>query len=101
MSPIFGQSEEEKRREEAEQRQRHELNLNAAHAEAERPMDRAYSQKLPALDDVDKTIIEQFIMGVISRATRGKDGWQQEMFNKTITASETREVDDGDDGGFL
>jgi hypothetical protein len=173
VSPIFGQSEEERRREEAEQRQRHELNLNAAHADAERPMDRAYidkmtdhqlsqgtidilsnlldqdyllgnmtdaeihefrwlarvlrleveavhppqdsffqgrarmvayddrSQKLPALDDVDKTIITQFIMGVISRATRGKDGWQQEMFNKTITASETREVDEGDDGGFL
>jgi len=173
MSPIFGKSEEERRREEAEQRQRHDLNLNAAHADAERPMDRAYidkmtdhqlsqgtidilsnlldqdyllgnmtdaeihefrwlarvlrlkveavhppqdsffqgrgrmiaygdrSQKLPALDDVDKTVIQQFIMGVIARATRGKEGWQQEMFNKTITASETRQVDEGDDGGFL
>jgi len=173
MSSVFGKSEEEKRREQAEQRQRHELNLNAAHAEAEKPMDRAYidkmtdhqlsqgtigvlsnlldqdfllgnmtdaeihefrwlarvlrleveavhppqdsvlkddlrmaayakhNQNLPALDDIDKTVIEQFIMGVISRATRGKDGWQQEMFNKTITASETREVDEADDGGFL
>ena len=58
------------------------------------------SQNLPALDEVDKTIIEQFIMGVIARATRGEEGFQQEMFNKTITASETRSVDD-DDGGFL
>jgi len=33
MSPIFGKSEEERRREEAEQRQRHDLNLNAAHAD--------------------------------------------------------------------
>jgi len=40
-------------------------------------------------------------MAVISRATRGKDGWQQEMFNKTIQASETREVGDDDGGGFL
>jgi len=37
---------------------------------------------------------------VIARATRGRGGWQQEMFNKTIQASETREVND-DDGGFL
>lgn len=58
-------------------------------------------QRLPPLDEVDKSVIEQFLMGVIARATRGKDGWQQEMFNKTIQASETREVDEGEDGGFL
>lgn len=56
---------------------------------------------LPALSEQDLSIIEQFIMGVIARATRGKDGWQQEMFNKTIQASETREVGDDDDGGFI
>ena len=56
---------------------------------------------LPALSEQDLSIIEQFIMGVIARATRGKDGWQQEMFNKTIQASETREVGDDDDGGFM
>jgi len=59
------------------------------------------NQALPPLDAKDKAIIEQFIHGSISRASRGKDGWQQEMFNKTITASETREVGDDDDGGFL
>lgn len=172
MSPIFDDSEEEKRREEAKLQQRHQHNLQAATAESQRPMDQAYidkmtdheleqgtidilsnlldqdfllgnltdaevheyrwlarvlrleveslhpnqdsvfqgelrmvafddtSQRLPALDEVDKTIIEQFIMGVIARATRGEDGFQQEMFNKTIQASETREVDD-DDGGFM
>jgi len=57
--------------------------------------------KLPSLSEQDLTIIEQFLMAVISRATRGKDGWQQEMFNKTIQASETREVSDDDGGGFL
>jgi len=57
--------------------------------------------KLPSLSEQDLTIIEQFLMAVIARATRGKDGWQQEMFNKTIQASETREVNADDDGGFL
>lgn len=56
---------------------------------------------LPSLSEQDLSIIEQFLMAVIARATRGKDGWQQEMFNKTITASETRQIDDDDDGGFL
>ena len=56
---------------------------------------------LPSLSEQDLSIIEQFLMGVISRATRGKDGWQQEMFNKTIQASETREVGGDDDGGIL
>jgi hypothetical protein len=53
------------------------------------------------LSERQKAKIEQFIMAVISRATRGRDGWQQEMFNKSISASETREVNADDDGGFL
>jgi hypothetical protein len=57
---------------------------------------------LEPLSDREKAVIEQFVMGVIARATRGRGGWQQEMFNKTITASEKREVSDDDDsGGFL
>lgn len=56
---------------------------------------------LPALSEQDLAIIEQFLMAVIARATRGKDGWQQEMFNKTITASERREVSPDEDGGIL
>ncbi|WPH59220.1 hypothetical protein AFNJKBDN_CDS0003 [Halorubrum virus V_ICIS4] len=59
------------------------------------------SDALPALSEQDLSIIEQFLMAVIARATRGKDGWQQEMFNKTISASERREVGGDDDGGFL
>ena len=58
-------------------------------------------QNLSPLDEREQAVIEQFIMASISRATRGRDGWQQEMFNKTITASETREVDGEEDGGFL
>jgi hypothetical protein len=55
---------------------------------------------LPSLSEQDLSIIEQFLMAVIARATRGKDGWQQEMFNKTISASERREVGGDDDGGI-
>jgi hypothetical protein len=170
--PIFSDPEEE-RREEARRQQEHQMNLQASAAEAERPMDEAYidkmtdhqlsqgtvdilsnlldqdfllgnltaaevhefrwlarvlrlevealhpnndsvfqgdlravafddrSQRLPPLDESDKSVIEQFLMAVIARATRGEDGFQQEMFNKTITASETRQVDDNDDGGFM
>lgn len=60
------------------------------------------SDTLTPLTESQRSVIEQYIMGVIARATRGRTGWQQEMFNKQITASETREVDaDDDSGGFL
>jgi hypothetical protein len=167
--PIFSDPEED-RREDARRQQEHQMNLRAATAESERPMDEAYidkmtdhqlsqgtvnimsnlldqdfllgnleeaevheyrwlsrvirleveslhpnqdsvftdelravafddeRQKLPPLDEADKSVIEQFIMAVIARATRGEDGFQQEMFNKTITASETREVDEANGG---
>jgi hypothetical protein len=61
----------------------------------------AKGEQLNPLSARQKAVIEQFIMGVISRATRGRDGWQQEMFNKTISASEKREVGEEEDGGFL
>lgn len=58
-------------------------------------------QNISPLSERQKAQIEQFVMDVTARATRGKDGWQQEMYNKTITASEKREVGGDDDGGFL
>jgi hypothetical protein len=58
-------------------------------------------ENIKALSAQEKAIIRQFLMAVIARATRGRDGWQQEMFNKSIQASETREISDDDDGGFL
>lgn len=57
------------------------------------------AENIEALSAREKATIEQFLMATISRATRGREGWQQEMFNKTITASERREVGD-DDGGI-
>lgn len=59
------------------------------------------NQQLDPLSPREKAIVEQFVMGVIARASRGRDGWQQEMFNKTISASEKRDVSDDDNGGFL
>jgi len=56
---------------------------------------------LPSLSEQDLTQIETFLMVAIRRAGRGKDGWQQEMFNKTITASERRDVGEDENGGFL
>lgn len=55
---------------------------------------------LEPLDDAQKTTMQQFIQGVITRATRSRDGWQQEEVNKSYRVSERREPDK-DDGGFL
>jgi hypothetical protein len=55
---------------------------------------------LRPLDDAQKTVMQQFIQGVIARGTRSKDGWQQEESNKVYRVSERREPD-ADDGGFL
>jgi hypothetical protein len=55
---------------------------------------------LKPLDDAQKTVMHQFIQGVITRATRSRDGWQQEEVNKSYRVSERREPD-SDDGGFL
>ncbi len=58
-------------------------------------------QALEPLDDAQKTVMQQFIQGVIARASRSRDGWQQEEANKVYRVSERREPDANDDGGFL
>lgn len=55
---------------------------------------------LNPLDGPQKTVMQQFIQGVIARATRSRDGWQQEELNKSYRVSERREPDK-DDGGFM
>jgi hypothetical protein len=54
---------------------------------------------LQPLDDAQKTTMQQFVQGVIARATRSRDGWQQEEVNKSYRVSERREPDK-DDGGI-
>jgi len=55
---------------------------------------------LRPLDGPQKAVMAQFTQGVIARATRSREGWQQEELNKSYRVSERREPD-GDDGGFL
>jgi len=58
-------------------------------------------QALPALDSTDRLIIFEFIQGTISRATRGREGWQQDKFNESISVSERHDRKDNDNGGWL
>lgn len=53
---------------------------------------------LEPLDGPQKTTMQQFIQGVITRATRSRDGWQQEEVNKSYRVSERREPDKEDGG---
>jgi hypothetical protein len=53
---------------------------------------------LRPLDEAQKSVMQQFIMGVINRATRSKDGWQQEESNKVYRVSERRDTSEEDEG---
>jgi len=58
-------------------------------------------QALEPLDSAQRLVIFETIQGVISRATRSKDGWQQENFRKQIKQSETVDRSQDDDEGWL
>lgn len=58
-------------------------------------------QGLEPLDSAQRLVVFETIQGVISRATRSKDGWQQENFRKQIRQSETYERGGEEDGGWL
>ncbi len=55
----------------------------------------------PALDQNQKALIDQYVRGAFARLARSRDGFQQEQFGKTISASERRDNDDGGSGGWL
>jgi hypothetical protein len=61
-----------------------------------------YKDGTPAkpLDQNQKALIDQYIRGAFARVARSRDGFQQEQFGKTISASERRTADD-ENGGFL
>lgn len=54
-------------------------------------------ETLEPLTEQEKITIENFIRGVFMRASRARDGWQQEQMSKTYTVSEIRDEDDNDD----
>jgi len=52
------------------------------------------------LDQNQKALIDQYVRGAFARVARSREGFQQEQFGKTISASERR-TGDNDDGGLL
>lgn len=58
-------------------------------------------QNITSLDDGQRAEIRSFIMGTNSRATRAKDGWQQEELSKSVQESRVVDDDDGDSGGWF
>lgn len=57
--------------------------------------------KLTPLSQNQKVLIDQYLRGAFARLARSRDGFQQEQFGKTISASETRRADDDESGGVL
>lgn len=53
--------------------------------------------KLEPLMQMERIQIQNFIRGIFLRASRARDGWQQEQMSKTYTVSEVRDQNDGDD----
>ncbi len=62
-----------------------------------------YENGKPAtpLDQNQKVLIDQYVRGAFARLARSRDGFQQEQFGKTISASERRNAEDSDSGGWL
>lgn len=58
-------------------------------------------EKLTPLSKNQKVLIDQYLRGAYARLARSKEGFQQEQFGKTISASETRTPDDDGGGGVL
>lgn len=56
--------------------------------------------KLKPLSQNQKVLIDQYIRGAFARVARSREGFQQEQFGKTISASEIKDRD-SDDGGWL
>lgn len=58
-------------------------------------------QTLEPLDDAQRAEMFTFIMGVIARASRSKDGWQQDKFTESVNVSEVRDNQSDSGGGWL
>lgn len=57
--------------------------------------------KFSPLDQNQKALIDQYVRGAFARVARSREGFQQEQFGKTISASEVRnESEDGGGGLF-
>lgn len=52
------------------------------------------------LDQKQRALIDEYVRGAYARVARSRDGFQQEQFGKTISASERKSPEDGE-GGLL
>jgi len=57
--------------------------------------------KLQPLTANQRVLIDQYVRGAYTRLARSRKGFQQEELGKTISASETRQPDQGEGGGIL
>lgn len=55
---------------------------------------------LKPLSQNQKVLIDQYLRGAFARLARSRDGFQQEQFGKTISASERKDANE-DDGGLV
>lgn len=55
---------------------------------------------LTPLSQNQKVLIDQYLRGAFARLARSRDGFQQEQFGKTISASERKDSND-EDGGLV
>jgi len=109
-------------RDQQRKQQLHQMNLNGARQQSESgSMDRTYIREMtnyeldPGTVKILSNLLDRdFMLGNLSEAEVHEYRWlarvlrlevealhPQTMFNKTIQASETREVSDDDSGGFL
>jgi len=56
---------------------------------------------LQPLSQNQKVLIDQYIRGAFARLARSRDGFQQEQFGKTVSASERKNANEDSDGGRL
>lgn len=57
-------------------------------------------EALEPLSQNQKVLIDQYLRGSFARLARSREGFQQEQFGKTISASERKDAD-SDNGGWL
>jgi len=55
---------------------------------------------LEPLSQNQKVLIDQYLRGAFARLARSRDGFQQNQFGKTISASEVQNNDTDDEGWF-
>lgn len=59
------------------------------------------TENLQPLSPQQESALNQFLLDVFGRITRGRAGWQQDQMSKTLDVKELRDNDNTDTGGFF